>query len=265
MGLASHTTPVRPNNAAPSNAGAANGGLITPAQTPAQQQPRQNASNGAAHRLSDFPKAQSTSAGAPAPTSASDKRVSFAQSAASTSKDPAPTAPTSAYNADDDDDDLYGLNSEDDALFAAVDLGEGDSGIGGHINFDEGMGGVTVDDDDDTPEPLAPVFAIPHAPALADQAQRQQSSGRPPPPPQNGPAGSSNAPGPSMNSTASTAGSNGRLSAAHTNPSNGSSSSSSSSKRMQMIQAALSPGSVGGFNFSGSSVRRSRISCVLYS
>lgn len=257
MGLASHSTPVRPNNAAPSNAGAANGGLITPAQTPAQQQPRQNASNGAAHRPPDFPKAQSASAGAAAPTLASDKRVSFAQSAASTSKDSAPTATTSAYNADDDDDDLYGLNSEDDALFAAVDLGEGDSGIGGHINFDEGMGGVTMDDnDDDTPEPLAPVFAIPHAPVLAGQAQRQEPSGRPPPHPQNGPTGSSNAPGPSMNSTASTACSNGRLSATHTNPSKGPSSSSSSSKRMQMIQAALSPGSVGGFNFSDSSVRR---------
>ncbi|CAL1699340.1 unnamed protein product [Somion occarium] len=44
--------------------------------------------------------------------------------------------------------DEYDLAPEDDAFLATVDLGEGDAGIGGHIDFDEGSGGIAVGEDD---------------------------------------------------------------------------------------------------------------------
>lgn len=40
------------------------------------------------------------------------------------------------------------MNSDDDAFFASVDLGEMDSGIGGHIDFDEGTSGAHDEDDE---------------------------------------------------------------------------------------------------------------------
>ena len=60
-------------------------------------------------------------------------------------------SPTEAVESNDDSlvdlggDENYGLNSEDDAFLAAVDLGDGD--LGRPINFEEGLGGVSVMDD----------------------------------------------------------------------------------------------------------------------
>jgi len=84
-------------------------------------------------------------------TSDPPKHVTFAQ------PEPQPAAPlppsiqptTSAIpslNPESQEDDFFGFNSEDDAFYATVDLGEGgigedgEDGIGGYIDFDEGIG-----------------------------------------------------------------------------------------------------------------------------
>ncbi|KAF7794912.1 hypothetical protein EIP86_006055 [Pleurotus ostreatoroseus] len=242
MGLANHTTPVRPNNAAPSHAGGANGGLITPVQTPAhQQQPRPNAPGGAVYKPSDFAKTQRPPAPAPAPAPAPERRVSFAQPAGpSTSNGPAPPVTAPASKVEDDDDELYGLNSEDDLLYATIDLGEGDSGIGGHIDFDEGIGGVSVEDLGDLGTPSLP------SPAAGSGGQAQRHQYRPLGPPA--------APAQSTSSTS-----------ANPHAAGGTSARSSTTRTTDSLTPTLPPSSrtagtgtpstptMGGFNFPGGS------------
>ncbi|KAI0942166.1 hypothetical protein AcV7_002675 [Taiwanofungus camphoratus] len=76
-----------------------------------------------------------------------ERKVTFAPPSAaglsaSTSALPqAPATPAKDDALDDLYDDSFPLNSEDDAFLAALDLGE--DGVGGPIDFEEGLGGVT--------------------------------------------------------------------------------------------------------------------------
>ncbi|TFY63076.1 hypothetical protein EVJ58_g3459 [Rhodofomes roseus] len=89
----------------------------------------------------------------PAPQPQGERRVSFApQPVASTSGSVMPsavTAPPQAVVSNDvdipDDTSEFHFNSDDDAFLAEVDLGE--DGIGGPLDFDEGVGSVEADDD----------------------------------------------------------------------------------------------------------------------
>ncbi len=140
IGLAEHTTPARPNNMPPPKLG-----LVTPEQTPAHSAPVQRTNT-------------STNSGVVYKQPAPPKPPPPALRTASTTVPPQRAEPrppikselTSAADSSVEVDvdpllrtesvEEYGLNSDDDAFFAAVDLGEGDSGIGGHIDFDEGSG-----------------------------------------------------------------------------------------------------------------------------
>ncbi|THH30670.1 hypothetical protein EUX98_g3524 [Antrodiella citrinella] len=118
-------------------------GLNTPRQTPAQvphptvvQHQPPNARTSAPP--APAPPAPPPQAAVPAAVPEHNKHVSFAPP-------PPPVRPPQASEDPYGDDDAsILLNSEDDAFFAGIDLGEGDpvpdEGIGGHIDFDEGLG-----------------------------------------------------------------------------------------------------------------------------
>lgn len=209
-----YTTPSRPNSVVQmAKPGVPQGGLLTPAQTPAhqaQQQARANpeSTGGVVYRQPNSKPAQAPAQQQQTSTTSGARRVSFVQAAAPQPKpQPPPALSVSIPDTTDDfDDESFGLNSEDDALFASLDLGEGDSGIGGPIDFDEGVGGVSVDQPEEdvavdpqvsgrqplqprqVPEPLlqrdqpANRTAAPPQPQYRQSHQPQQSSRNPPPP-----------------------------------------------------------------------------------
>ncbi|KIO14229.1 hypothetical protein M404DRAFT_18440 [Pisolithus tinctorius Marx 270] len=92
-------------------------GLQTPVQTPSGQTPVQQ------------PRGQCD-------RQPSDRRLSFADTLDDNDEPPV-TLPSTQNN--------YGLNSDDEAFFASVDLGDCD--LGRPIDFEEGMGGVSTTDD----------------------------------------------------------------------------------------------------------------------
>lgn len=149
LGLAEHSTPatVRANNNA---AGQTKTGLNISVHTPnhGAPGPRGRSTSDLVHEALGLPKPQLKTEPAPQAVPADpprERKVSnleaqIAQALATEERAPALAAdedldliPTHMGSYDE-----YGLNSEDDAFFANVDLGEGDSGVGGHIDFDEG-------------------------------------------------------------------------------------------------------------------------------
>lgn len=71
----------------------------------------------------------------------------------------------------------YGLNSEDDAFLAAVDLGDGD--LGRPIDFEEGIGGVSVVDDSSPDQEQSTRSAVAKSPVIqhnVDSATRSSES-----------------------------------------------------------------------------------------
>ena len=74
----------------------------------------------------------------------------------------------------------YGLNSEDDAFLAAVDLGDGD--LGRPIDFEEGIGGVSVMDDSSLDQEQSTRSAVAKSPVIqhprvnVDSATRSSES-----------------------------------------------------------------------------------------
>ncbi len=82
------------------------------------------------------------------------------------------------------DDDSYGMLSEDDAFFAAIDLGDGpgagvgeggDTGVGGYIDFDEGMGGLGYESEVDDSR-VGEGFQV--VQRMGDVGQRRQGQGQ---------------------------------------------------------------------------------------
>ncbi|KAH7887038.1 hypothetical protein F5I97DRAFT_1808234, partial [Phlebopus sp. FC_14] len=115
----------------PQNFGASKStGLNTPIQTPALKQINQ--ARGQYRQAEQSPLARQQ------PT---ERKVSFATVPQNNAKSPLVDIP-----AIDDGEDLFSINSEEDAFLAAVDLGEGD--LGRPIDFEEGMGGESVNVDD---------------------------------------------------------------------------------------------------------------------
>lgn len=171
MGLAEHSTPARPPNAAVNTTGPPKTGLNTPAQTPAHSAPHQRppqASTSGADFRQPAPKQ-------PAQPGQSEKRVSFLEqqileAQASMAKTPSPpspppipkAAPQAVPQASPLDDESFGMNSDDDAFFATVDLGED---LGGPIDFEEGIGAALEIDSTvgDEPSHDGPVQHFPGA------------------------------------------------------------------------------------------------------
>lgn len=120
---ATSTTPGR-NDQAPGNGRSTTNGLNTPIHTPAQR--AGNANRGQYRQTAPSPLAQPE-----------QRRVSFAEPAAE--PPPADEAEIPAV-----DETSYSIDSDDDEFYANVDLGDGD--LGRPIDFEEGMGGVSVSD-----------------------------------------------------------------------------------------------------------------------
>lgn len=133
MGQTEYSTPARPNNISPPKTG-----LNTPEDTPAPLQRVNTLMNNNVNKQPAPPKPPLPRA---VPNYPPTKIVDIAPQIK-------PESEHTVEPYEDDTDPLlmphsveeYGLNSDDDAFFAAVDLGEADSGIGGHIDFDEGAG-----------------------------------------------------------------------------------------------------------------------------
>lgn len=163
-GLAEHNTPtpVRANNAPGTNTG-----LNTPVQTPAHVS-AQRTNTTAMKRLAQIasavaPKPATTELAKPGPT-ALQEDVCLPQALDQTTV-AAQTEESPPLGGSYDE---YGLNSEDDAFLATVDLGEGDSGIGGHIDFEEDAGGPSPIDEEsgELPVPAEPKPVAPEPPAV---------------------------------------------------------------------------------------------------
>ncbi|KAH9936018.1 hypothetical protein B0H21DRAFT_825553 [Amylocystis lapponica] len=163
-------------------------GLQTPIRTPAgpQASARAGPSHGVQPARNPPPQLQNKPdpAFAPAPAAA-----------------PPPPAEVTAKKApvEEEEEDMFSFYPEDDAFLAAVDLGEGDEGLGGPIDFDEGIGGVStsvesdgsgvgrkadgngarVDIEQHEGPPLPPPVQQPPSP---EPAQKQQHSRHPQPP-----------------------------------------------------------------------------------
>lgn len=144
MGPPDQSAPPRSTNTTLSSAAPSEPLVNAPAPAPVRNQPQSNAPPpGVAYRQSDSrPTGPQLSANASAP-SAIDKRVTFAQQAASAPSRVLPPVAEADY--DPPEDESFGLNSEDDDFFASIDLGED---LGGPINFDEGAGGVQSANDE---------------------------------------------------------------------------------------------------------------------
>ncbi|KAI0703736.1 hypothetical protein BC835DRAFT_901525 [Cytidiella melzeri] len=174
IGLAEHATPVRPNNVPQSKLG-----LNTPEHTPAHPAPVQRTNlptkPGVVHRQ---PPTKAERQQLPIPDAANVKRAE----ATSGSKETDSTVAASPPGPEDDpllldsgSHEEYGMNSDDDDFFATVDLGEGDTGIGGHIDFDEGTGGVDLEVSfDQQPSPLE---AVKQPRTLAQSSKPLQPAG----------------------------------------------------------------------------------------
>lgn len=145
--------PSRPNNATPATAGPSRTGLNTPIQTPVHQQlqqnqahgPNRNTSSGLIHQQPEKkqPPPQPQQAAGPS----NERRLNLIKAINQHTTPPSVYAAPAVRKEPSLDEESFGMNSDDDALFASVDLGEMDSGIGGHIDFDEGTGGVHDEND----------------------------------------------------------------------------------------------------------------------
>ncbi|OAX33186.1 hypothetical protein K503DRAFT_851969 [Rhizopogon vinicolor AM-OR11-026] len=120
---AATTTPSR-NEHAPRNTHSTANGLNTPIQTPVQQ--AVNLNRGQYRRTEPSPLAQPE-----------QRRVSSTEPAA---------APADEVEIPEADEMSYSIDSEDDAFYANVDLGEGDLGRPIYIDFEEDLGGGSVSD-----------------------------------------------------------------------------------------------------------------------
>lgn len=158
----------------------ANTGLSTPIKTPAHAQPA----------LANHPEAKAQPANrnplqalqpVSIPSLDQTKHVAFA-----TPQAPPPRPPQApAYNAHRAaaEDESFGLNSEDDAFFASVDLGEGETmiedpeeGLGGPIDFDEGLG-IDLEAESEREPPPPPQVLLPQQPRQQLQ-QHQEDQGQ---------------------------------------------------------------------------------------
>lgn len=165
-GPSRHTTPA-------ANPAAATNGLNTPIQTPQMNGPLGRTAQPANVRNPPPPAA---------PTSEQSRHVSFApQPAKPPQADPVPCS---------GEDDSFMLNSEDDAFFAGIDLGDEagltedpDEGLGGPIDFDEGLGGVAGNVSFEPQRPPSPQPVRQPNPPLQHPPQPQQQ--QPQPQPQN--------------------------------------------------------------------------------
>ncbi|KAG1876262.1 hypothetical protein F4604DRAFT_688031 [Suillus subluteus] len=117
------TTPIRNDQVSGSGHGTTNG-LNTPIHTPVQR--AGNANRGQYRQTAPSPLVQPE-----------QRRVSFTEPAA----EPPPVDEVELPVADETS---YSIDSEDDEFYANVDLGDGD--LGRPIDFEEGMGGVSVSD-----------------------------------------------------------------------------------------------------------------------
>ncbi|KAK1228850.1 DNA repair protein rad52 [Marasmius sp. AFHP31] len=174
--------PAKPNHTTPSTGSSARPtGLNTPITTPAHQ---------STHHLRQAAHQNETRNGN------SDRRVAFAaaeESPLAAKHPPPPPAPEPvAVNAASSetlaDDDSFAFGSEDDALYAMVDLGDCDAGR--PIVQDEGEGGGYESESfNETsgvsyiPEAPAPAPATTAATRVPEREHRQGSMGPPPPPP----------------------------------------------------------------------------------
>ena len=147
-GSGSGTIEASPANRGPPPAEAPEAnGLVTPIQTPTRAQRPPPPPRGPAPRaVATSPLARMTSAPERSvsfvePTSM-PARAASADGADQMTHDVDPA--NHQGNDNDDDDDAFPLSTQDDAFFATVDLGEGD--FGRPIDFDEGMGGVSMMD-----------------------------------------------------------------------------------------------------------------------
>ncbi|KAI0346485.1 hypothetical protein BDW22DRAFT_1342656 [Trametopsis cervina] len=142
LGLVEHSTPVRTNDMAPSKLG-----LNTPVHTPAHPQSRSRPleNSGSTFKQPAPPKSKEPMSS----STITDRNAASLQDKLEPTV-PAPLERTSTDVAEQAASETgsfeeYGMYSQDDALFASIDLGDGDIGIGGHIDFDEGSGGVEID------------------------------------------------------------------------------------------------------------------------
>ncbi|OBZ67897.1 DNA repair and recombination protein rhm52 [Grifola frondosa] len=108
-------------------------GLHTPIQTPAG--PSGNPRQSKEQRLQQMQEALQMQ------QQENQRRVTFAPVV------PVSTSTLPANEINDADDDAFHFNSDDDAFLANVDLGDGDEGLGGPIDFEEGSGGVSSSSD----------------------------------------------------------------------------------------------------------------------
>ncbi|KAJ8081940.1 DNA repair protein rad52 [Marasmius tenuissimus] len=174
--------PAKPNHTTPSTGSSARPtGLNTPITTPAHQ---------TTHHLRQTTHQNQTRNGN------TDRRVAFAAAEESplAGKNPPPPPPPApepvAANAASSetlaDDDSFAFGSEDDALYAMVDLGDCDTGR--PIVHDEGeVGGYESESFNETSGmsyiPEAPAQATTSATRVPEREHRQGSMGPPPPPP----------------------------------------------------------------------------------
>jgi len=153
------STPAKPiaQPAAPAKTG-----LQTPVHTP--HNPQQHAQNQS--RPNNRPAAPQVAHVVSDPNPSNGKHVSFAQ------------APETKAEIDYDEE-SYGMNSEDDALYASVNMDEldVDDGIGGPVDFDEGSGdGVVWDFPDDDPQAKEVRYGVPQQGQQRAPQQVQHSS-----------------------------------------------------------------------------------------
>lgn len=193
------STPVRPGNATNTNAGNQGTGLVTPIQTPQQLAPQQQRADSTIPRTtiqnpgSRVPQPpQQPAAGTSTTVGPPARRVSFVQPTSPAAKAARRNIISEALRAAEqeheqeqehvsipqpEDEEMYGLNSDDEAFYASVDMpGIDDTGIGGHIDFDEGVGGLYEEEEMDQSGSVQPRLLAP-----APVPQRQPSVARPQP------------------------------------------------------------------------------------